>query len=61
MEILYDIIIVMTGITAYKIIYAIIDVIFKISQKMKSGVPRMDHPPKPPKSFKERLAEKSNE
>lgn len=64
MEILYDIIIVITGVAGYKIIHAIVDVVFKISQRVKedkSGVPRMDNPPLPPnrKSFKERLSHKS--
>lgn len=62
MEIIYDIIIVMIGVAGYKITHTIIDVIFKISQKVKvakRGVPRMDTPPPPPKSFKERLSEKS--
>lgn len=63
MEIIYDVFIVVTGIAIYKIIRAIIDVIFKISQRVKSGVPRMDNPPPPPKrkSFKERLLDKQKE
>ena len=61
MEILYDISVVVIGVSAYNLIHTIIDVIYKISKRVKEGVPRMDNPPPPPKrkSFKERIEEKS--
>lgn len=61
-EIIYDIGIVITGIAAYNLIHTISDVIFKIYQRVKEakhGVPKMDNKPLPPKSFKERLEEKT--
>lgn len=52
MGMFYDITVIITGIAGYKVIHAIMDVIFKVYQRIKGAKrwgPRMKNPPSPPK------------